>query len=718
LYSVLSDRTLSGPSQMGCGAACERNYPSQPRHYPTALLFDLHFLPTHLFQTVDLALYKSSEQDNILTRDITASDTEASQPPHRVLAQSTSNSNRSVRTILCEMEPNQAISHAYTPFSQPTEIRVAIIEPSIDREAPLQFSFHQARLEELEGRYEAVSYVWGAPILTFPVHHIADGSQIFVTENLDHVLRSQRQALDTCWLWADAMCIDQRNYREKEVQIPLMIDIYRGAKRVLAWLHQGDEAVERGIRCIDRISRNPITPQTVFQEHGSHCSKLLDILKLANLTYFRRLWIVQEVVFNLDVTFICGKSELSWVRLAKGLNHIQSWSNSKEGRTLGHEVDILYQIADLWKINAIGLDPNLGPSADHEHILNLVVKFRTHMCTDDRDRIYAVHALAHQNNAHMPIDYSWDVYETYRRFALACMADGWTADILRTALAGLDTHSGTNWPSWMPDWRCLPDRLEKFRYADYESMVKYIRNVNDNTVELEANFLASLGHDDAVTRHFTVHTEDIVCMANSLSDFLSATISLYRKGFTSSEPNSVHSWLALTDLWEYAGLYFSHSDLIRLLAYIKLLWETPTTCTEEMKEYEESLKGPIVASTEGFCFYAARYTGSKQSWFCYGRSNVMGGDILLITSKGMGQLAYYTCILRPVKEYVEDNSLKSHPETGPTLSGLVYRLIGSGWAKGDYSVDSHIASNDSIYVNKHSWRQTYAFFKPSESFAV
>jgi hypothetical protein len=598
------------------------------------------------------------------------------------------------------MDPNQAINHAYTPFSQSTEIRVAIIEPSIDREAPLQFSFHQARLEELEGRYEAVSYVWGAPILTFPVHHIADGSQIFVTENLDHVLRSQRHALDTCWLWADAMCIDQRNDREKEVQIPLMIDIYRGAKRVLAWLHQGDEAVERGMRCIDRISRNPITPQTVFQEHGSHCSKLLDILKLANLTYFRRLWIVQEVVFNLDVTFICGKSELSWVRLAKGLNHIQSWSNSKEGRTLGHEVDILYQIADLWKINAIGLDPNLGPSADHEHILNLVVKFRTHMCTDDRDRIYAVHALAHQNNAHMPIDYSWDVYETYRRFALACMADGWTADILRTALAGLDTHSGTNWPSWMPDWRCLPDRLEKFRYANDKSRVKYIRNVNDNTVELEAKFFSNLGPDDAVTRHFTLHAEDIVCMGESLSDFLSGTIGLYRKG--SSKLNDFRFFLTLKYLWEQAGLYLSSMNQSKLKAYMELLWEAPTISTEEMRKYEESLEGPIAAAAKGFCFFAAKSTGNNETWLCYGRSNVMGGDTLLTTRMETCAVFKtthcYTFILRPVKEYVEDGSLASHPYTEPSSPGFVYRLIGEAWAMGDDSTAKRSFRKERFYV--------------------
>jgi hypothetical protein len=687
---------------MGCGAACERNYPSQPHHYPTALLFDLHFLPTHFFQTFDLALHTSSELDNIPTRDITASDTEASQPPHRVLAQSTSNSNRSVRTILCEMDPNQAINHAYTPFSQPTEIRVAIIEPSIDREAPLQFSFHQARLEELEGRYEAVSYVWGAPILTSPVHHIADGSQIFVTENLDHVLRSQRQPLDTRWLWSDAMCIDQRNDREKEVQIPLMVDIFRGAKRVLAWLHQGDEAVERAMCCIDRISRNPITPEAVFQEHGSHCSIISDILKFTNLTYFRRLWIVQEVVFNLDVTFICGKSELSWVRLARGLNRIQSWSKSKEDRALGHEVDILYQIADLWKTNAFGLDPNLGQSADHEHILDLVVKFGAHRCTDDRDRIYAVHALAHQNNAHMPIDYSWDVYETYRRFALACMADGLTADILRTAVAGLDIQSGTDWPSWMPDWRYLPDGLGRSRYPSHKSRVKYIRNVNDNTVELEAGFLSSTGPEDAVTRHFTVHTEDIVCMANSLSDFVSATISLYRKGCTSSEPNNFGFWLTLVLLGDQAGLDFSSFDHTKLKAYIDLLWKTPTICTEEIKKYEESLEGPISAATNGFCFFAARSTGNNESWLCYGRSNVKGGDTLLITGKGISimitTVSYYTCILRPVREYVGDDPLASHPHIEPSSPGLVYRLIGEAWAMGDDSTAKRPFRKERFYV--------------------
>jgi hypothetical protein len=77
-----------------------------------------------------------------------------------------------------------------------------------------------------------------------------------VTENLDHALRRLRRRLGPRWLWADAMCIDQKNDREKEVQIPLMVEIYRGAKRVLAWLHDGDDDIERGMRYLEQLPIN------------------------------------------------------------------------------------------------------------------------------------------------------------------------------------------------------------------------------------------------------------------------------------------------------------------------------------------------------------------------------------------------------------------------------------------------------------------------------
>lgn len=64
-------------------------------------------------------------------------------------------------TSFNDMAPidTKAADHVHTSLSQPREIRVAIIEPAMDSNAPLKLSFHHDTLEELEGRYEAVSYV-------------------------------------------------------------------------------------------------------------------------------------------------------------------------------------------------------------------------------------------------------------------------------------------------------------------------------------------------------------------------------------------------------------------------------------------------------------------------------------------------------------------------------------------------------------------------------
>jgi hypothetical protein len=203
------------------------------------------------------------------------------------------------------MSVDQAVDHVYIPLSQPTEIRVVVIEPSTNYDAPLQFSFHQACLEDLEGRYEAVSYVWGAPELTYPIHHTHDGSQILVTKSLNQALRGLRLRYDSRWLWADAMCINQRDNQEKAVQIQFMVDIFRGAKKVLAWIHESDEAIERGMRFIDGLSRQLGRPR---QAPGKEINKRqegnggterfqvsdenerLDVIAFLTVPYFRRLW--------------------------------------------------------------------------------------------------------------------------------------------------------------------------------------------------------------------------------------------------------------------------------------------------------------------------------------------------------------------------------------------------------------------------------------------
>jgi hypothetical protein len=212
---------------------------------------------------------------------------------------------RSAGAQMATDSPESAVDHVYIPLSQPTEIRIAIIEPSMDYDAPLQFSFHQACLEDLEGQYEAVSYVWGVPDLIHPVHCNHDGSQILVTKSLDHALRRLRLRHDPRWLWADAMCINQRDNQEKAIQIPIMVNIFRGAKTVLAVIHENNDAIERGMRFVDgfsrRLGRFRQAPNNENNERregtgsaGRSCvpneSEISDIVAFLTVPYFRRLW--------------------------------------------------------------------------------------------------------------------------------------------------------------------------------------------------------------------------------------------------------------------------------------------------------------------------------------------------------------------------------------------------------------------------------------------
>jgi hypothetical protein len=81
--------------------------------------------------------------------------------------------------------------------------------------------------------YETLSYVWGDP--THPKSIIVGGESFNVTENLFSFLRHLRMQNADRFLWADAICIDQRNETEKICQLGLMSRIYRQAKEAHIW---------------------------------------------------------------------------------------------------------------------------------------------------------------------------------------------------------------------------------------------------------------------------------------------------------------------------------------------------------------------------------------------------------------------------------------------------------------------------------------------------
>jgi hypothetical protein len=147
------------------------------------------------------------------------------------------------------------LPHNYEPLSGPNHIRLLCLEPALSAEEPLRFSFICGDLLDHQDRYEAISYTWGEPLLIHPLYHVEDGTYVVVTANLDRALRHFRRPVTQRLLWADAVCINQVDGAEKSHQIPLMAQIYRNARRVLAWVGGGAEN-ERGMQHLSMLSRN------------------------------------------------------------------------------------------------------------------------------------------------------------------------------------------------------------------------------------------------------------------------------------------------------------------------------------------------------------------------------------------------------------------------------------------------------------------------------
>jgi hypothetical protein len=79
--------------------------------------------------------------------------------------------------------------------------------------------------------FEALSYVWGDPLITRLIK--LNDQPYQVTENLEAALRRLRHDDRVRIMWIDAICINQQNPREQEHQIGLMRDIFGGCAQCI-----------------------------------------------------------------------------------------------------------------------------------------------------------------------------------------------------------------------------------------------------------------------------------------------------------------------------------------------------------------------------------------------------------------------------------------------------------------------------------------------------
>src|ERR1700685_150080 len=102
--------------------------------------------------------------------------------------------------------------YEYKPLTESGAIRLIELQPSSDPEARPECTLRLTTLSDLDDEiiyhYCALSYVWGSSKETTPI--VVDGKELHITINLATALRHLRDFRFISFLWADAICINQK----------------------------------------------------------------------------------------------------------------------------------------------------------------------------------------------------------------------------------------------------------------------------------------------------------------------------------------------------------------------------------------------------------------------------------------------------------------------------------------------------------------------------
>jgi Heterokaryon incompatibility protein (HET) len=185
--------------------------------------------------------------------------------------------------------------------------------------------------------FTALSYVWGDASITKDI--MVDGSTAFIPINLaqalslakDHWQRQYPNRDPTEFrLWADALCINQKDVEEKNHQVQLMQSIYPAAELVLAWLGSDDDEMCLALRSFETLAREIqeldeddyslqwmekydfLCVEDTIQDGDHLGNRTWTALWLFfELDYWKRVWIFQEMVLGNNVLF-CYASTSLW----------------------------------------------------------------------------------------------------------------------------------------------------------------------------------------------------------------------------------------------------------------------------------------------------------------------------------------------------------------------------------------------------------------------
>ena len=363
----------------------------------------------------------------------------------------TSSRRASLGSAVQALQPSPA-PYQYTPLNDDRkEIRLLTLHEGCF-EADIDISIHTVPLDpDNPPTYEALSYVWGPQENPIDIH--VGLQSLTVTQNLAELLPYLRYRDKPRTLWIDAICVNQKDLKERSRQVGRMANLYRLADCVVVWLGPGKSDSSYGVRLLEELSSKVTvhwTRQTMepasngADKHWANMNEelpygdkeLCAILSLTSCPWFERLWIWQEIrLAKSSAMMICGSDTIPWesFRTALFCLHEKVFVISNQ---LTDRVEKIYFLANTEF-------PRNFPS--------FMIDTRHCKYTDPRDRVYAILSLLESSIDAINIepDYTKSTSQVYQDVTLRYISDRKSLWILSSS--GL-TERSSEMPTWVPDW--------------------------------------------------------------------------------------------------------------------------------------------------------------------------------------------------------------------------------------------------------------------------
>jgi hypothetical protein len=273
------------------------------------------------------------------------------------------------------------------------------------------------------------------------------------------MLQCLRKPTRTRYLWIDAICLNQADLAEKAVQIPLIGDVYKQARKTHIYLRSqiltssalnlfhsfhrihdfyldGKTLDSKEIHDFDLDGRT--FDATDEERNGGLFSQVFQALvALVQDPWFRRRWILQEVAVSHHAIIRTRGEAMPWQLFTKISGYFTTKSPSRF---------IDPNTADS-TVYAMSVVAKLGTQDDHKDILELLERFHASECSDPRDRVYSLYSLVRQQWSLPKANYALNYVDIYAEVVLDCsnISESWWK-------FGSLWHVDSSLPSWIPNW--------------------------------------------------------------------------------------------------------------------------------------------------------------------------------------------------------------------------------------------------------------------------